>query len=203
MATILVLFASHYGQTQAIAERIAERLRTRGHEVDLVNARFAKAPPPPQDYDAVVLGSRVELGRHATAIRNYIRGHSDDLRSIPTAFFSVSMAASGANAGADPAGYMDTMFDELGWKPTRAVALGGALPYRKYGWVTRFIMKRISQGAGHTTDTSKNHEFTNWQRVQTWTDEIAALLPVEQDAVHEGNDVGAQAPARRVKHLDA
>jgi len=195
MATILMLFASHYGQTRTIAERIAERLRMSGHDVDLVNARFAKNIPPPQDYDAVVLGSRVEFGRHASTIQEYIRSHCDGLRDTQTAFFSVSMAASRPNAGADPSGYMDAMFSELDWKPTRAVALGGALPYRKYGWVMRRIMKRISQGAGHTTDTSQNHEFTNWQRVIAFADEIAAQLSVEPDAIHSSHPTRPRPPA--------
>jgi menaquinone-dependent protoporphyrinogen oxidase len=82
------------------------------------------------DYDAVVLGSRVELGRHAPELLAYVRAHRDALRATPTAFFSVSMAAANASAGADPEHYMQTTFDALAWHPTMSVAFGGALPYR-------------------------------------------------------------------------
>ena len=177
MSTILVLFASHYGQTRAIAERIAEQLRRRGHDVDLADARFGGCDLPPEDYDAIVLGSRVELGSHASALRHYIASHRDALHARPTAFFSVSMAAATPGAGPDPAGYLDTLFTDVGWTPARSAAFAGALPYRKYGWLMRFVMKRISQSAGHTTDTSRNHVFTAWDRVEAFADEVAAMVP--------------------------
>ena len=94
MSRILILFASHFGQTCAVSKYIAERLRVLGHEVDVVDVRSAPAClPPPEDYDIVVVGSRVETGRHSFDVRNYISKHLDSLRTIPTAFFSVSMAA--------------------------------------------------------------------------------------------------------------
>lgn len=181
MPPILVLYASHYGQTRAIAERIGDRLKKLGHAVDLVDARSTKLPSP-DDYDLIVFGSRVEVGRHAPEIQDYMHTHRDDLRDVPTAFFSVSMAAARASAGADPDGYMDALFTKLDWKPTRAVAFAGGLPYRKYGWFLRFMMKRISRSGGHTTDTSKNHDFTDWTGVDAFADEVAAMLPDWQQA---------------------
>ena len=86
MLSILVLYASHHGQTRAIAERIAAGLLVQGHEVDTVDVRCDPLPPP-EDYDAVVLGSRVEMNRHARRIRNYVKAHRKALRAMPTAFF--------------------------------------------------------------------------------------------------------------------
>lgn len=181
MSRFLVLFASHFGQTRRIAERISARLRELRHEVELVDVRSdPRGLPPPQDYDAVVLGSRVEFGRHAAELRGYISAHADALSEMPTAFFSVSMAAARPSAGADPSGYMDALFGDLGWKPARAIAFAGALPYRKYGWFLRFVMKRISRSAGHTTDTSRDHEFTDWASVERFADQIAALVPEDR-----------------------
>lgn len=178
MSRFLVLFASHYGQTRVIAEAIASRLRGYGHEVALVDARSgAQRASPPEDFDVVVLGSRIEMGRHASDISAYIDNHRAALRDMPTAFFSVSMAASDASAGPDPARYMGTLFDEHGWHPTRCAAIAGGLPYRKYGWITRLVMKGISRKHGHPTDTSRNHELTDWKAVDRFADEVAALAP--------------------------
>lgn len=182
MSRFLVLFASHYGQTRSIAERITERLRGFGHEVDLFDARFGGLPAP-EDYDVVALGSRVEVGRHASEIRGFIETNRTTLAEMPTAFFSVSMSAAKLSAGTDPSGYMGAMFDDLAWKPTRAVAFAGGLPYRKY-WFMRFVMKRISRSAGNTTDTSRNHEFTDWKRVESFADELAAMAPEERLVSH-------------------
>ena len=185
MSRILVLFASHFGQTHAIATRIGQRLRGLGHEVDVVD--LGSGPhglPPPEDYDAIVLGSRVELGHHASSVASYVRVHREMLDEMPTAFFSVSMAASRPSAGPDPGGYLGTLFAELGWKPTCSVAFAGGLPYRRYGWIRRFVMTRISRKAGYTTDTSRNHELTDWKRVSGFASEVAAMVPEEQ-LVHQ------------------
>ena len=179
MASILVLFASHFGQTRAIANTIADELRGAGHEVDVVDARRSDVPPP-EDYDIAVLGSRVELGHHASAIRSYVTMHREALRDMPTAFFSVSMAAAHAGASADPNGYMTSLFEDTGWRPELSAAFAGALRYRQYDWLTRFIMKQISRSAGHTTDTSRDHEFTDWKRVHAFGRRIAEMVMVRE-----------------------
>jgi menaquinone-dependent protoporphyrinogen oxidase len=178
----LVVYASHYGQTRKIAKRIAEQLRAHGHVVELADARVS-TPPPPERYDLVVIGSRVETGHHAREIHAYINAHLSRLRAMPTAFFSVSMAAARRDAGPDPDGYMHAMFDELGWHPRCYVAFAGGLPYRQYGLFTRLVMRQISKSAGHTTDTSRDHELTDWGAVERFAGEVAALVPVREDAV--------------------
>jgi menaquinone-dependent protoporphyrinogen oxidase len=181
MSRILVAYASHFGQTQKIARRIADHLHARGHHVELADALAGSGRmPPPEDYDAVVIGSRIETGRHAPQIRSYLRAHRETLRELPTGFFSVSMAASSPGAGADPEGYLGKLFAEVGWTPSRAVAFGGGLPYRSYGWFLRFVMKQISRHAGHPTDTSRDHELTDWNAVGQFADDIADLVPVVQ-----------------------
>jgi menaquinone-dependent protoporphyrinogen oxidase len=185
MSRILVVYASHFGQTGTVAQRIAERLRDRGHEVDVANASGAgQGIPPPQDYDAVVLGSRVELGKHAKPVLQYMHEHANELRRIPTAFFSVSMSAAGKPPGSDPNGYLEKTFASLGWKPTESIAFGGALQYRRYNWLLRFVMKQISKQGGHTTDTSKNHFFTDFAAVADFADQFAWHLVERQSAAH-------------------
>jgi menaquinone-dependent protoporphyrinogen oxidase len=179
MASILVLFASHFGQTRAIAKTIAEELRIAGNDVDLVDARRPDVPPP-EDYDVVVLGSRIELGRHASAIRAFVAAHHEALTEMPCAFFSVSMAAATPGASPDPNGYMTALFEDTAWRPQLSAAFAGALLYQQYNWLTRLIMKRISKAAGHTTDTSRDHEFTDWRRVRAFARSIAEMTAVRE-----------------------
>jgi len=111
---------------------------------------------------------------------DYIEVHREALENRPTGFFSVSMAAaprdSGAAPGPDPSGYMTHMFEQVGWHPSEAVAFAGGLPYRRYNWILRFVMKRISKAAGHTTDTTRNHVFTDYAQVEELADRMAWLL---------------------------
>lgn len=182
MSRILIVYASHYGQTREVAHHICDRLRTRGHEVD--TADIADGAPRLTGYDGVILGSRVELGKHAKPILEYVTAHRDELAKMPTAFFSVSMSATDVPASPDPNGYLAKTFRALQWTPTEAAAFGGALPYRRYNVLTRFIMKMISKQAGHTTDTSKNHIFTDFTAVTEFADRFAWHLDERYSVVH-------------------
>jgi menaquinone-dependent protoporphyrinogen oxidase len=175
MSRILIGYASHYGQTRKIAERISETLRGHQHQVDVVN--LLEASPSPDDYDVVVLGSRIETDRHAKEVVAYIRHNHSALRDLPTAFFSVSMSAAKPNAGADPKRYIEKLCTQVAWSPSLRRAFAGGVPYRKYGWLTRLMMKAINARTKGPTDTSRDHELTNWDEVRIFADAVDALCP--------------------------
>ncbi len=88
-----------------------------------------------------------------------------DLR--PSAFFSVSLAAASPTpAEREEAAQLASGFPaEAGWNPQKIVSVAGRLAYTQYGFLTRFIMKRIARRRGAPTDTSRDYEFTNWDDV--------------------------------------
>lgn len=98
-------------------------MRWRGHDVETACAREGRLPPP-QDYDAVVLGSDVAFGHHSHKILDYIREHRAELAQKPSAFFSVNLAAAIPFAGSDPRGHLRHTFDALGWTPDHSAAFG-------------------------------------------------------------------------------
>lgn len=180
MSRILIAYASSYGQTRKIANTLAAELRGRGHEVELADALMAM-PPPVEDYDAVVIGSRIQLGLHARPLLEYIIDNRAELHAIPSYAFVVSNAAVGAKV-ADPSGYVAKLLAITHWQPRAAVAFAGGLPYRSYGVVLRFAMKLISRFAGHSTDTRRDHEYTDWAQVRRLAAEIARDLAPKQTA---------------------
>lgn len=183
MTRILLVYATHFGQTRKIAETIARHLRRHEFSVEVHDVASAH-PPSPAGYDLVVIGSRIELGHHATSLRAYVKEHVTTLRSVPTGFFVVCNAAARPNAGSDPDGYGQAFFDEMQWHPTVSASFAGALRYRSYGWFLRFIMKRIAKNAGHPTDTSRDHELTDWDAVIDFADALADLFPQHDVATH-------------------
>jgi menaquinone-dependent protoporphyrinogen oxidase len=180
MSRILVLYASHYGQTRAIAARMTQRLAGAGHAVDLVDLIDGEreAPPGPAGYDGVILGSRIELSRFAPVLAAYVRANRAALAGALTAVFSVSMAAATGEQGLgqDRKGYLATFLGDAGWRPAATAAFAGALPYPAYGWFFRQIMKALSAAAGHPTDTSRNHVLTDDAAVDQLADWFHAQL---------------------------
>jgi menaquinone-dependent protoporphyrinogen oxidase len=188
MQRALIVFASSHGQTREIANKIAGRLRDRGLVVVVADAGEPAHLPAPAGFDLVIAGSRIQFGRHSSSVLAYLRQYRDALEAMPTAFFSVSMAA--ANKGDDPNGYLAATFDGLGWRPALTAAIAGALQYRKYNWLLRFVMRRIARAGGHSDDTSMDHFYTDWHQVYDYADRAAALIPA-----------ASQKPAEHVQAL--
>jgi menaquinone-dependent protoporphyrinogen oxidase len=85
--SVLVAYATRYGATRGVAERIAARLREAGHRVEVRQAGQA------QDLgstDAVVLGSGVFDGRWLPDLDGFIDRNADALRERPVWLFSVA-----------------------------------------------------------------------------------------------------------------
>lgn len=54
--------------------------------------------------------------------------------------------------------------------------IAGAIAYTKYAWPTRMMLKYISWRSGGSTDTSRDHEYTNWAQVDRLADDFAAAV---------------------------
>jgi len=187
MKPILVLFATREGQTRRIAEHVAELIRMRGREAHALDVGSLPAPPPEVgSYAAAVLASSVHAGEHEREMVRFVKTHRGELERMPAAFISVSLTEAGAE---DPArtsaqraeasikvGQMiQKFFDDTGWHPSHVKPVAGALLYTQYGRVLRFIIKRIVSHQGgptDTTDTTRDHEYTDWPSLARFVDEF-------------------------------
>ena len=92
---------------------------------------------------------------------------------MTTAFFAVSGSAGGpATEQAAALDRMQAFCLKTGWVPTLRASFGGAISFTKYNVLLRWIMKRISQKKGGPTDTSKDHELTNWAQVEEFATRV-------------------------------
>lgn len=169
---ILVLHSGKYGQTRKVAERMVDRLREAGAAVDVTDLRAA--PPAEIDgYDAVVIGGAVHAGNHLRAQERWMRTHADAINSRPSAVFSVSLSASDDGPGqVDATKHLDELLSRTGVAPTQRTVIAGALAYRDYNPLIRWMMRRLARRKGLSDDTSTNVELTDWDAV----DGFAATL---------------------------
>jgi len=172
---IPVFYATTEGQTRRIAERLAAIFREKGFVSRAVDVASAEA-----DYiewgrvRAAVVGASLHGHRHQRAAKAFVRQHAPDLNARPSAFFSVSLAAvSPTPTEREEVAQLAADFPaEAGWRPHKVVCVAGRLAYTEYGFLTRFVMKRIARRRGAPTDTSRDYEFTNWDEVACFADAI-------------------------------
>jgi menaquinone-dependent protoporphyrinogen oxidase len=181
MNRILVIYGTTEGHTRKIANSIGDTLRLDDFDVDVVQA--GAIDPRPADYDGVVVAASVHGGRYQHDVGDWVRAHGGELAAKPTAFVSVCLAV----LQNDP-----TVLSELdaivrrftataGWRPSEIKLVAGALPYTKYNWFKRWIMKRITAKAGGDTDTSRDYDYTDWADLRVFAGEfgrrVAAVRP--------------------------
>lgn len=184
---ILIAFATREGQTQRIAEHVAEHLRARGFASDVIDVAH---PPTELDlarYSAAVIAASVHLGTHEKEMIAFVRSHATSLARVPTAFFSVSGTEATAEDPAKPFAQraeaaeavkqmLDRFLTVTGWTPTHAHPVAGAVRFSKYGVVVRFVLRRMLKNEARITDFTRDYEFTDWPTLDRFVDELAREL---------------------------
>lgn len=180
-----MLYATREGQTRRIAERMAATLRTRDFTVSVHDV----AVELPTDFDlarcaGALLAASIHIGKHEKEMVAFVKEHRARLERIPCMFLSVSMSQAGAeDAKATPERRARTtanvdktlrrFLDRTGWKPSRVHPVAGALLYRQYSVPVRLMMRLIAKIVGASTDTTRDHEFTDWRALDRFAEELA------------------------------
>ncbi len=196
MKPFVILYATREGQTRRIAERLEAAIRDRGHPASLCDVRELREPFDLERFDGAIVAASVHAGHHEPEMRDFVKRHRDELEELRSAFLSVSLTQATADnesrpeseraeASAEVQRLIHRFLGETGWRPKRVKAVAGALLYSKYNFVIRFVMKRIARKAGMATSTARDYEFTDWNAVDRFVDEVLSdrvAHPATQDA---------------------
>jgi menaquinone-dependent protoporphyrinogen oxidase len=183
---VVIFFATREGHTCRVAEHIAEALHDHGVAVDLFDVRELHAPIDWAAYQTACVAASVHVGRHEPEMIAFVRQHRPELERLSAAFISVTLSQAGAQdvhapadkrgaAAADVQRMIDQFVTQTGWRPAHVLPVAGALMYRRYNPLIRFVMKRIARKAGVATDSSRNYDFTDWPAIDRFVQGV--LLP--------------------------
>jgi menaquinone-dependent protoporphyrinogen oxidase len=193
MKPVLVVYATREGQTERIATHVADSLRSRGLPVDVVEASEPWQGLSVDAHSAAILAASVHRGKHEPEMVEFVKRRRADLEAVPSAFLSVSLSEAGAEDAkasdeqrakwtTDVQGMVDQFFIETGWSTKQVRPIAGALMYSRYSMPLKVIMKRIAHSVGASTDTTCDHEFTNWSSLDKFIEEFASKLSADQAA---------------------
>ena len=172
----LIAYTTDKGHTRKVADRISEALRGQGHTAQVVDLNRGHEGVYPQGFDVVFLGSPIIIGGYSRALRRFVQEHRAALTRIPTAFFSVGLAVASltSDGRAQTMEVVERFMQKTAWHPRRVELVAGALPYSKYNFLVRFIMRNIAAKEGGDTDTSRDYEYTDWEAVDRFATEFAS-----------------------------
>ena len=174
MAKILVVYATTDGHTAKVAREIGIALRKAGADAHVLKASGTLAGP--EGFAGVIVAASVLAGRHQAGVRRWVQRHAAALANVPSAFVSVCLMVRDPAAAPALAAVMSRFENRCGWRPTVTKHVAGALLYRQYGWVKRWMMKRIVAQHHGDTDTSRDYEYTDWEDVRRFASDFARRL---------------------------
>ncbi len=176
---ILLVYATVEGQTRKIAAHVADRLSGSGHDVTVLDATAVKSAPAAESFDASILMAPVHVGTFPAPLRHFAKANADLLMARPGAFISVSLAAASADKSEveEVGEYVEKFSKETGWWPVSIHNAAGALKYTEYDFFRRWMLKRIAEKEGGPTDTSRDHEFTDWNALDAFVDGFVSQAP--------------------------
>ena len=144
MARILVAFDTVEGQTQKIAEHIAQRSTDKGHPAKVINVSSLAKDLADDRYDGAIIGASIHIGKHSRQFIEFLENRRLWLDGIPVAFYSVSLSASGDEGEKRVAqGYVDDLLEKTGWLPYSTTTIGGSL---------RISALQLLETAAHAAD---------------------------------------------------
>ena len=160
--TVLVAYASKHESTQGIAERIGDKLRQMGKQVEV---RAVDAVKDPGSYETFVIGSAIYFGSWMKEATEFVHRNQAALTVHPVWLFSVG-----------PLG-VDFMDDEQQPKekaefqetirPWDHRVFFGALDHNRLSFTERMMAKAVRAPEG---------DYRDWQAIEAWTESIARDL---------------------------
>ena len=180
MKTVLIVYGTTEGQTRKVAEFIADALKARGVEIELVDSATDHAAGVQPVYAAAIVCASLHQHSYQASIRRFLKDNKSWLAGIPAAFVAVSLTAvlEDDESRGELRQIAEKFCRDIGWTPAITRHVAGALRYTEYDYFKRLVMKLIARKQGGDTDTSRDHEYTDWDDLTRFVDEFLAAVPL-------------------------
>jgi menaquinone-dependent protoporphyrinogen oxidase len=163
---VLVAYASKYGSTAGVAQKIGEVISSQNLSVEVKPIQDVTSL---EGYKAVVLGSAVRYGQWLGDASRFVKEHQDVLHRLPVAIFSVHMQ----NLGEDPEevkareSYTAPIHALL--TPGREAFFSGKVDVSNLSLLDKVVFKAVK---------GKEGDLRNWDAISTWAGSLPADLGV-------------------------
>ena len=171
MKNTLIVYSSIDGHTKKISTKIAEYL-SESNNVDLASLLEAKTLSL-KNYQQIIIGASIRYGNYRKDLFEFIEKNLDDLNEKENAFFSVNVVARKSEKNtAESNPYVNKFLKTTKWKPKNLDVFVGVVDYPVYNFFDKFMIKLIMLITSGPTDTKARFEFTDWERVKGFAEDL-------------------------------
>ena len=168
MEKSLLIYSTVDGQTEAICRRMASCAKNTSVDVmSISNVRNL------DDYKTIIIGASIRYGKYRNELYKFINENLLVLESKKNAFFSVNVVARKPEKNSpnnNP--YVIKFLDKINWKPKNIEVFAGKIDYPKYKFIDKYAIKFIMWVTKGPTDTSQSYEFTDWNKVEAFAENL-------------------------------
>jgi menaquinone-dependent protoporphyrinogen oxidase len=176
-AFVRVYAVSYDGQAARIAERVAQRVEATGHPVSFtVLGKGEVVPAEIETAGVVVLIAAIRYGFHLPAAHRLLAAYKALANPPPLGLATVCLTARKPNKQTPETNvYLRKLINRKNLTPAVATAIAGKLNYPRYSWLDRTLVRMIMKITGGPTDGTSVIEYTDWDQVNAFADQVAAL----------------------------
>ncbi len=171
---VLVVYSTVSGCTATIARRIGVDLIAYGARPTVLSVEEVQRVP--DDYDAIVFGSGVRMGKWHREARDWIQKNLDVLSRLPVALFSVGLRGVSADGQIDEAqakSDLERAISSAGFKHTvGSVVLPGWKRSEGFSAMEKIALRVYPLEDG---------DYRDWDMVDRWVAEVGPVLLEHED----------------------
>ncbi len=167
--SILIAYATKYGSTQDVAEKIAATLREGGLAVDLKPVKQVKTL---DGYRAVVVGAPLYIGSWLKDAQHFLTQQQIALEKLPVAIFSLGPTRAGEDV-AEVRASLDVQVSKYPWlKPVAVELFGGKYDPAKLRFPDT-LLAALPASPLHGVPAS---DIRDWAAIRAWANTLPEKL---------------------------
>ncbi|MHA1378882.1 MAG: flavodoxin domain-containing protein [Candidatus Helarchaeota archaeon] len=148
---VLIAYGTRYGSTEELSKEIANILKEKNIESEVLNLKKIKSKnwPSIEDYNGILVGSSIKLGRWMKEPTNFLKKNKEKINQInvPLGLF-VSSATAITNPVKAKIDYLEKVIEKLGIKTDLYDTFGAIFDFSttsKLGKISKSILLNVAK----------------------------------------------------------
>lgn len=163
----IFIYSSSNGQSLKICKALNKNKESLIIDMDMLKTTKL------DNFDQIVIGASVKYGDHNKKVYEFVKKNRVLLEKKKTVFFSVNATARKSEKNTPKTNpYIIKFLKKTNWTPDHIGVFAGMIDFPNYNFIEKYIIKLIMWITNGPTDTSKTFEFTNWEDVKKFSEEI-------------------------------
>jgi len=169
----IIIYSTTDGHTKKICDFINSNSSKNNFEVlsinNISNLDIEK-------YELIVLGASIRYGKHSPLVFKFVKNYKKILNKKKNAFFSVNVVARKTEKSLPETNpYIQKFLKKTNWVPKKIGVFAGKVDYPNYNFINKLAIRFIMYITKGPTDISKSYEFTNWDNIKKFAQELDNL----------------------------